>query len=868
MGLLKRVLVVCFLSVASWAAVSSKLNIEETDGSPSTFPYKLKVTNGSLTDNGDGTATLSVTGGVGGGGAGVIGGTGDVYDSLYISVPSSNTFSTSSNIKIFPSSVTVLGALPILSTSTLQDGATFFVSSGTITNQLTTKTIIFSTSIAVLRSTDSVGMLSLPNTHSMYLGYNAGGTSPVTTGGSNTCAGPYCMYYPPTGNGNVGFGFSSVHGTSGGNTGSNNTGFGYATLTANSSGSNNTAVGSLALNANTVNGNTAVGAGALQLSVTGGSNTAVGWGALTTSVASDGNTALGYQTLKNLTFGSSNVGVGAYALNQLTTGSENTSVGNLSSFFMTTATKNTAVGYGSLNKNATGYYNTAVGNNALGLSLGSRNTIVGEVAGYGQVSGDGNTVVGFEAGQSTTTSATYPYPSANANVMGSSNTYIGARTGQGVSSNTYINKSIALGFQALVDSSNQAQIGGRTGSGDEVTVRADSFMAEGLAGDAGDCVQIGTDGLFESAGSACGTGGGGGGAGVVGGTGDVYDSLYISVDSSNTFATSGNLKIFPSSTTFGNSTHDQKVTIRHDSLPVNGGFGPQVPNSSVSAKMIEDSGITGSYYVLASTNDNPTQTTPSAGFYITPPSSLSNTGSVFLISSSFTYVSLDGQTFTIVPPLSLDTNYASIKTVTSSMTVTGAGGIRSTYAISGGSLTARDIPSALVGTNSSGVLISTTINLGASNVGGNLPVARLNSGTSASASTFWRGDATWATPTGSFQSGVLGTSWDGSGSVLTTGTTYWVRLSTYTTSTLTGFTLTGKPSGSVSVNVSSSTVFDTAPVSICGAQCPTFTTSTSSSNYTLGGWTTSLPAGGFVYFMINTAATLTQANLSIDYLKQ
>lgn len=89
------ILLTLLISSNSYADVTDQLNIQEVDGSPTTYPYQLLVSNGSLTDNGDGTATLVTGAGSGGGGSN------NVLTSDIGAVPYYNTRSTISEDQTF-----------------------------------------------------------------------------------------------------------------------------------------------------------------------------------------------------------------------------------------------------------------------------------------------------------------------------------------------------------------------------------------------------------------------------------------------------------------------------------------------------------------------------------------------------------------------------------------------------------------------------------------------------------------------------------------------------------------------------------------------------------------------------------------------
>jgi hypothetical protein len=222
-------------------------------------------------------------------------------------------------------------------------------------------------------------------------------------------------------------------------------------------------------------GNTFVGAYAGNFTTTGHWNTASGYQALYSSSAGNQNTASGTWALYSNTTGGNNSASGFEALYSNTTGYNNTASGSYALFFNTTGFQNTASGFQALSSNTTGYYNTASGHAALVVNTtGSNNTASGLEALEYNSDGSYNTAGGVQAlhrscyGVSSGCTANYNTALGylagvtgrvdNANITGANNTFIGAASGPGTS--TQLNNATAIGYQALVSASNSLVLGG------------------------------------------------------------------------------------------------------------------------------------------------------------------------------------------------------------------------------------------------------------------------------------------------------------------------------------------------------------------------------------------------------------------------
>jgi len=128
-------LLVTLASILMGAAVVPRLIVEESDGSPSGQPATLKVTNGTLTDNGDGTFSVTTGGGSSSSLEVIVGTTrsSSTATEIFNSSQFSGSVSGSTiTISLVGSSVTLQGQNVIRLTNSLQSGATFYVSSGTV----------------------------------------------------------------------------------------------------------------------------------------------------------------------------------------------------------------------------------------------------------------------------------------------------------------------------------------------------------------------------------------------------------------------------------------------------------------------------------------------------------------------------------------------------------------------------------------------------------------------------------------------------------------------------------------------------------------------------------------------------------------
>jgi hypothetical protein len=158
------------------------------------------------------------------------------------------------------------------------------------------------------------------------------------------------------------------------------------------------------------------------------------------------NTVLGYNSLNSNTTGQLNTAIGYNSLQLNTIGDQNTALGYESLLSNTIGRLNTAISTGALKNNTSGGSNTAIGLQALfNNTTGLQNTAIGLNTLYNSSIGNSNVSIGYNSGI---------FLTGNSN----NNTFLGTNTDVLLDSVLY-NNSTALGYQAIIDASNQIVLG-------------------------------------------------------------------------------------------------------------------------------------------------------------------------------------------------------------------------------------------------------------------------------------------------------------------------------------------------------------------------------------------------------------------------
>ena len=106
---------------------------------------------------------------------------------------------------------------------------------------------------------------------------------------------------------------------------------------------------------------------------------------------------------------------------------------------------------------------------------------------------------------------------------------------------------------------------------------------------------------------------------------------------------------------------------------------------------------------------------------------------------------------------------------------------------------------------------------------------------------------------------------DGGGSVITTGIKADVRIPY--SGTITGWEIVANASGSIVIDVWKDTYANFPPTvadTIAGTEKPTLSSATKNQDTSLSSWTTSVTAGDWIRFNVDSVSTVTRVHLSIQ----